>query len=70
LLEIFKTFIYNIDQPKEINLQTKNEMIRTQPIELVRKREEGKYFCLSKATRQVDPNNWRDLMDATRNEKK
>ena len=66
LLDIFRFLVYNIDQTKEINLQTKNEMIRDQFMELARKRGSGKTFCPSEIARQVDPHNWRSLMEITR----
>lgn len=70
LLEVLKSLVYNIDQTKEINLQTNNQKIRAQFMELASKRGLGKSFCPSEVARQVDPANWRNLMEATRKEGK
>ena len=70
LLEVLKFLVYNIDQTKEINLQTNNQKIRAQFLELASKRGLGKSFCPSEVARQVDPANWRELMEATRKEGK
>ena len=66
LLELFKLLVYNIDRTKEINLQTKNEIIRSKFMELARKRGPGKTFCPSEIARQVEPHNWRARMEEIR----
>lgn len=66
LLELFNFLVYNIDRTKEINLQTKNEIIRVQFMELARKRGPGKTFCPSEIARHVEPHNWRARMEEIR----
>ena len=66
LLDLFNFLVYNIDRTKEINLQTKNEIIRVQLMELARKRGPGKTFCPSEIARQVEPHNWRARMEEIR----
>ena len=66
LLEVLKFLVYNIDQTKEINLQTNNQKIRAQFLELARKRGPGKTFCPSEIARQVEPHNWRARMEEIR----
>ena len=66
MLELYNFLVYNIDRTKEINLQTKNEIIRVQFMELARKRGPEKTFCPSEIARQVEPHNWRARMEEIR----
>lgn len=66
MLVLSKLLVYNTDQTKEINLQTINEIIRVQFMALARMRGPGKTFCPSEIARQVEPKNWRGLMEVIR----
>ena len=66
LLVLNKFLVYNTDQTKEINLQTNNQMIRARLMAFAHRRGPGKTFCPSEIARQLEPKNWRGLMELIR----
>jgi hypothetical protein len=66
LLVLNKFLVYNTDQTKEINLQTNNQMICARLMAFAHRRGPGKTFCPSEIARQLEPKNWRGLMEVIR----